>query len=630
MAGEVKSTKKRKKGKAWIIILVVVVVIAAIFILPRFLMPENANIASVYSGDIYVVQPRTVEDTISATGLVESHEDTTAKVYSTLTYKIDTVNVSLGDKVNEGDVLCVYDTETLDRSIKEKELSMSSSRRSASLNLATAKMNYDTYLAGVENGTNATISNAQSNYDSALEKYEQAKADYEEYIAKNDSSEIITLNSAKRDLDKAQKDYDDYLAEIKGGTNTSLSTAKRTLDKAQKDYDDLKYEIENGTNLQLITAKRSLDTALENYEDYKDMMEDDQTAELLNASAALDKADDSYEEAVDLRDTYEESMDKAYDEWQKILADPEASDVEKNKAEQRYETAAGKYKSQVTIVARLHEQYILLEDAYDNAYDAADMTLKSYKTTYDNAKDNYDSVVKSLDDQLESYEKALGDAADNYNSVKSNMDTQLENYEVALKKAEDNYQNALDAVDDQIETYETMLTNAKRTLDDAALALSNAEITVNDQLENYHISYQNAKNGTDTSLADYQLANLYEDLAKTTVKAPISGTVTAVYAVEGESASGVMFVIEDTSNLVVTSTVKAYDLDDVFEGMKVKIETDASGDEEFYGVVESIAPTASKDATGNIVATNDAEFETVVAIDGENEKLRIGVSAQIQ
>ena len=54
--------------------------------------------------------------------------------------------------------------------------------------------------------------------------------------------------------------------------------------------------------------------------------------------------------------------------------------------------------------------------------------------------------------------------------------------------------------------------------------------------------------------------------------------------------NGVMFVIEDLENLVVTSTVKSYDLDRVQVGMKVKIETDATGKDVFYGELEDIRP----------------------------------------
>ena len=677
--------KRRKKIKKIIIIAAVVLVAVCLFVLPNF-MGKNTDALGVYKGDIYVVEEREIERTISATGLVESHEDTTAKVYSTLNYKVLTVNVSVGDRVSEGDILCVYDTETLDRAIREKELTMSSTERTASLNLANARHNYNTYLGDINNEKNAAIVNAQSAYDAAVDAYDDAVADYEEYLSKSDNAEIIALNAAKREYDKAKSDYEDYLYDLENGGNTTLTLAKRNLDKAQSDYDDYLYDLENGgnttltlakrnldkaksdyttlekeladgTNLELNAARRSMETARDNYEDYQKLVDNDETAELMNASIALDKIDEECDAAVKLRNQYKEEMDAAEEEWQALLNDPNASDVDINKAEQRYNTAKGKYESQCTIVERLREQEAIYEDAYDNAYDAADITLRSYKTAYDNALDNYKSVEKSLydrldtyakavadaednynaakasaDAQLEVYEKALADAEDNYNAAKDSADTQLANYEKAYKAAEDNYNTALENCEDQLEAYENAVEVAERNMNDAKFALDSAKRSSNSQLETYRIAYENALSGTNTELADYQLANLYEDLKKTEVTSPISGTVTAVYAIEGETpmAGGVLFVIEDTENLVVSSTVKAYDLGKIEVGMPVNIKTDSTGDTVYDGVIESIAPTAVKDQSGNIISTNDAEFETVVTVLDKTGTLRIGVSAKIE
>lgn len=571
-----KNPKKKKKKSKKLLVLLVILLLAALFVLPKFLNKGKDKAASVYTGDIYTVGIRTVEDTVSATGLVESHEDTTSKVFSTLTYKIDTVNVSVGDTVSEGDILCVYDAETLERAIKEKELSMSASSRSASLNLANAKLSYDTFLAGMNNGTNASINSAESAYNAALENYERAANELEDYIGKNDSDRIVAVNSAKRDLENAQKDYDDF-----------------------------KKELDEGTNLQLRQAKRSLDTALDNYEEYEDLVKDKNTPELISAEANLDSAEKAYLGAKSSIKTLESKYDSLAEKLdaEESKEEPDASKIAK--IEDDMDKVASEISKAEETLEGLQSAYYAAEDAYDMAHTNANLTLETYETAYENAKDNYDAVSNSLEDQLSTYEQALD-------------------------RAKDAYTTALENVGKQVDSYQTSFNSAKRALDDATLALSNAKIAANDQLEAYRIAYQNAQNGTDTDLADYQLANLYEDLAKTEVKAPISGTVTAVYAAEGESTNGVMFVIEDTSNLVIASTVKAYDLDSVKEGMKVKIETDASGDEVFYGVIDSIAPTASKDAAGNIIATNDAEFDTVVVIESKSDKLRIGVSAQIK
>lgn len=555
-----KPKKKRKKKKILrkvILVLVLILLVgAAVYACsPKRSVKEGL---SVYKNDIYTVARADVSDTISATGLVESSEDTTAKVYSTLSYKIDTVNVSLGDTVAEGDVLCVYDTETLERQIKEKEYSMSTSERSAALSLANAKLTYETFLAGVEAGTNASLVNAESGYATASDNLERAKKDYDDYAAKLADSAVITLNQAKRNLDDAQKNYD-----------------------------DLKDDIDNKTHAQIRSAQKAVDSAKKTYEDYKEDVEDDTTSALHSADAACDSYYDAWKAAESRLDELEDALNAAAEE-----------DV----------VQIAQLREQISIqkanVKTLRESYYSALDTYDLASQEAYRLLDTYKEQYDNAVDAYDDVIDSLEKTLDSYATALANA-------------------------KDSYQNALEGTDDTLENYATALTGAERSFRDAEINLENTKISVNNQLENYRISYENAKNSANTKLADYQLANLYTDLGKATVTAPIAGTVTAVYATEGESASGVLFVIEDTASLVVTSTVKAYDLDRVQEGMRVTIESDVTGDKVYEGVIETIAPTAAKDSTGSVISTNDAEFETVVRVTDENTGLKIGVSARI-
>ena len=594
----VKKKKKKKVKKKWIIIIVLLLIVAAMVVVPRVMLQKSGAGMSIYTGDLYEITQRDVADTISATGLIESDEDTTKKVYSTLSYKIDTISVSLGDKVNAGDVLCTYETETLDRAIHEKELSMTTSQKTAALNLSSAKLNYDTYRAGLSDGTNATLKSAQSAYDSALEKYEDAKEDYEEYLAKKDSAEIIALNSAKRAMDNAKEQYDDF-----------------------------KKELDDGKNADLITARRTLNTARDNYETYRDDFESEDASYLVSADNAVDKAYDAYQDAQKKLKKLQDELDDLEDELREEMAKPEKSEsgsaegsadgtVTTEKVDTQDQSKIDRLDAEITEIAAqiyaleeslddLYDAYVTADDTRAKTYASAEATLKNYKTTYENAKTAYETTKKKLEDTLDNYEEALISATENYTSAK-------------------------EKVDDQIEAYESALSSAERNLSDAENSLTNAKINTENQLESYRIAYENAKNSTNTELADYQLANLYEDLGKTTVTAPIAGTVTAVYANEGETATGVMFVIEDTDNLVITSTVKAYDLDRVSEGMPVKIKTDATGSDVFYGVIESISPTATKDATGSVLSTNDAEFETVVRVTDKSDRLRIGVSARIE
>ena len=79
-----------------------------------------------------------------------------------------------------------------------------------------------------------------------------------------------------------------------------------------------------------------------------------------------------------------------------------------------------------------------------------------------------------------------------------------------------------------------------------------------------------ANAGANTAVTQESIRQLNQTLDDTKITAPVSGTVTAVYASVGSSGSGLLFVIEDTEHLVVSTSVKGYDLGDVKTGMTVE------------------------------------------------------------
>lgn len=601
---EKKTRKKRKKSrKIWILLVILILIAAVVWIVPSALLKKAGIGTSIYVGDVYTVGKRDIQDTVSATGLVKSADDTTAKVYSTLSYKVADVNVELGDTVEAGDVLCVYETEMLDRQIRELELSMTASERTAALNLASAKLNYETMLAQMQSGIQSSVVNAQTNYENAVASFDNARKDYDEYAEKLDSGAVIELNGAKR-----------------------------AVEDAQKEYDDLKSEIDNKTHAQIKSAQKALDSAKETYEDYKEWVRDDETTELHTAATGLENAYHAYMVARERTEKAEAALKNQHTrlaELEAELAQKEEELAEASAAPDPDEAKIAELKQRIgelgQMISKQQENIVEAEKTVASLTESED----SFADLYDQADEAYGVACRAADATLKGYLTQYENAEDNYNNVLDTLSDTLDSYETALQNARDNYESAQESADKKLEGYETALNSAKRALDNAAMNLESAKIAADQQLESYRISYENAKNGADTTLSDYKLANLYEDLGKTTVTAPISGTVTAVYATAGESITGVMFVIEDTNNLVVTSTVKAYDLDRVHEGMKVIIKSDASGDAEYTGVIESLAPTAKKDASGSVVPTNDAEFETIVRVTDSENLLRIGVSARL-
>jgi multidrug resistance efflux pump len=123
-------------------------------------------------------------------------------------------------------------------------------------------------------------------------------------------------------------------------------------------------------------------------------------------------------------------------------------------------------------------------------------------------------------------------------------------------------------------------------------------------------------------IMEIALLMLERQLEEATIKAPISGTVTAVIAKEGAVGAGLLFVIEDTENLRITTRFREYDIARVETGMEVAITSDATGSAVYTGVISRINPAA-------VISASVVEFEVEVVVTSHDTGLRIGTNTRI-
>ncbi len=122
-----------------------------------------------------------------------------------------------------------------------------------------------------------------------------------------------------------------------------------------------------------------------------------------------------------------------------------------------------------------------------------------------------------------------------------------------------------------------------------------------------------------------------DDLSKTTIFAPMAGTISELNKEIGEIALGSQFqedVIMVVSNLTSMESLVNVDENDIVSvsiGDTAKIEVDALPDEKFKGVVAEIANSAKVTGTGT--ADQKTEFEVKVSILDPGNKLRPGMTA---
>ena len=122
-----------------------------------------------------------------------------------------------------------------------------------------------------------------------------------------------------------------------------------------------------------------------------------------------------------------------------------------------------------------------------------------------------------------------------------------------------------------------------------------------------------------------------DDLSKTRIYAPMSGTISALNKEQGEIALGsqfqkdVILVVADLSAMEAQVNVDENDIMSVAVGQPAEIEVDALPGQKLQGVVSEIASSANSSGQGS--TDQKTEFEIKIAIVNPPKTLRPGMTA---
>ncbi len=270
-------------------------------------------------------------------------------------------------------------------------------------------------------------------------------------------------------------------------------------------------------------------------------------------------------------------------------------------------------------------------DSAERSLDAAQRELNDARADLNDHKDD----MEYADDVMYASEKKLSRAREAYDQADKDLgDGKITRAEYdAIEKA---YQDALKEWNDNNTEYGGDLTVYSKDYRKARLsyesALSSRDIAVKEskrKLEDLQTQIEKGKLSADQTADQFALQKLHKQLADSTVTAPISGTVTVVEAKLGAPASGLLFVIEDTDNLVVKTKIKEYDVTTVKEGLPVDVKSDATGDAVFNGRVQKIYPAAVKADDGTTKDEGTVEFETEVSLTSKDTGMRVGMNVRL-
>lgn len=425
----------------------------------------------------------------------------------------------------------------------------------------------------VQNYVNATgvVASKDETYVRSLATYEimDVKVSVGDKVKEGDVLCIIDDSTIKTQIAIAESN----LQSANMSTYNALQTAERR-------YNDL-LAASNGqdkatsTQVSITNAKNNLDNAQKAYDKAKEQYENlIKNANYASAKATTDNAYGTLRAAAsDYNDALEAvGLVPVYDVEGNYLGQVYGSDYSRGEIA-RYER--------------------LVEESREYLYnDPTNTRLQKYY------EDNYQKLIDAL------------------------PDTATRNARNAFNTAQINYDNAKRNLDEIEKNIKDAFENAETNLETAKLAYESAQNDISTGLEDARRAYELALKQAENEPAILQLNDQKKVLDDCVVKADKAGTITAVYAKEGNIANGALFIIEDTDDLKIKATVKQYDIPYIKEGQKAIIKCDALDGEEYEGIVTVVAPAATKEAA-------DGSFVVEADVTSKDTKLLIGLKSKL-
>lgn len=386
----------RKAHKGWFIAIIVVLALALAALIISLIGSSNpatkqADMLKVVRTT--VLEKTTLDDTVSVTGTVKSGK--TSNITTVLKYTVKSINVQVGDNVNEGDVVVTLDTADLEKQLKKAQESLSDNISRAKTTYDEAKSAYEKACAAEQTALTASNS-AYTTYAAAKKVYDRAVADVQLYTQEYNTAVTYQtdaqagLASISNELKTAFKNC------VHAHTISDAPAFGSYTDCACKDrYDNSTYPSKNGTltgwveiNDYLTAANAEAEAKLTALDAKKNEVNFAASENAYNsASAAYTKANAEYESAKATTQSRESSLKTAYNNLQDAQSGDTITDL-KEQIEKCTLTAqtSGKVTALNATVGSLCEGTVATIQDTDNLYidiDIAEYDVKNVEIGMD-------------------------------------------------------------------------------------------------------------------------------------------------------------------------------------------------------------------------------------------------------
>ncbi len=356
-----------KNNKKKIIVISIILLILLIIIISNIFKPKETTESKL---EIEPIKKRSIGTSIAATGVIEASN--TKNVVSALTgSEIKTVNVKEGDKVTPGQVICTFDTSTIQDALNTAQKSLGISQAQANIGIESARRNLNDAIKNKD----TQISTTQADVDNALKAYQDAQNQ---------------LENAKKDLSQKQLALDSFNKTY--GTQIAEGNAKKNA------YDDAT----NKYNTQLAVT----DTAKLKYETFLDPV----------TGAPKDSLDAQYVEALNTYNSEQQKLLQA-----KTTLDNIGNDYLAGKA--NYDNLNSQLQNLTTQIAQSQSAIPTLEQ-----------TVNSLKTTYEKASQALNSASTTADSTIASMQDSLSNAELSSDLNRTTQQAQIDTYKDQISK----------------------------------------------------------------------------------------------------------------------------------------------------------------------------------------------------
>ncbi len=246
----------RKHGKT---ILVLSVLFVLFLIISRIYSVQKAasEIAGMPKPEFRDVERRDISNSIAVTATVEADDKRTVSTLVSNTKVLD-VYYEVGDYVQEGDVICTFDTSNVSENIArlQKKINVTSAKNQATVNDAHVEVDKAGTTWAYDGQDNLTsIERNHDSYNRALVEYNVACSDYSDAVKTKDKRRD-EYHDAKSDYEKWESEYNKLPEDVRTGS-VSGNEEQQKIKTNYKYYSDIYTSAETAYN----NAKKAVETA---------------------------------------------------------------------------------------------------------------------------------------------------------------------------------------------------------------------------------------------------------------------------------------------------------------------------------------------------------------------------------